>query len=155
MKKLIAVLIVVLLVGAGFVYFQMNETPVPEAPVTSETPKDETPLVSSPISHTVLYDGKGFSPTTLTIKTGETVTFINQSTRGMWVGADEHPTHTSYDGTSTSEHCGKIGPSRDDVFDQCIAVQNGESWSFTFTKAGSFDYHNHVAGGASGTIVVE
>ena len=156
MKKLIAILIVVLIAGAGIVYVQTRETPTPVALVTTETtPTTDTATPTSPISHTVIYDGSGFSPATLTVNVGETVTFVNKSTRGMWVGADEHPTHTSYDGTSTSEHCGKVGPSRDDVFDQCIATQNGGSWSFTFTKTGSFDYHNHVAGGTSGTIVVE
>lgn len=156
MKKLIAILIVVLLAGAGIAYMQIQNAPIPEIPITSETaPTLDSATPGSPISHTVIYDGQGFSPASLTIKAGETVTFVNKSPRGMWVGADEHPTHTSYDNTSTSEHCGKVGPSRDDVFDQCIATQNGGSWSFTFTKTGSFDYHNHVAGGASGTIVVE
>lgn len=156
MKKLIAILIVVLLAGAGIVYMQTKETPAPEMPITTETAlATNTATTNTPLSHTVIYDGSGFSPAMLTVKRGETVTFVNQSTRGMWVATDEHPTHTSYDGTSTSEHCGKIGPSRDDVFDQCITTQNGGSWSFIFTKAGNFDYHNHVAGGASGTIVVE
>ncbi|MBP6868514.1 MAG: hypothetical protein KBC16_00180 [Candidatus Pacebacteria bacterium] len=156
MKKLIAILIVVLIAGAGVVYVQTQEVRAPEATITTETPSaSEQKSPGSPISHTIIYDGQGFSPTTLTVKAGETVTFVNQSTRGMWVGADEHPTHTSYDGSSTSQHCGKTGPVDATVFDQCIAVQNGGSWSFTFTKVGSFDFHNHVAGGAHGTVVVE
>ena len=71
----------------------------------------------------------------------------------MWVGADEHPTHTEYDGTSTREHCSD-GQTLGGSFDMCRAAVAGEFWEYTFTKAGTFGYHNHVGASAVGTIVV-
>ena len=69
----------------------------------------------------------------------------------MWIGSNVHPTHTDYDGTSRTTHCapGYSGPA---PFDQC---GTGTTYSFTFTKAGTYQYHNHVASQNTGTVVVK
>jgi len=46
------------------------------------------------------------------------------------------------------EHCGTGTTS----FDQCA---NGGSYSFTFTKAGTWRYHNHSNASHFGTVIVE
>lgn len=99
----------------------------------------------------VHYTASGFTPKTVTIKAGEKVTFINDTSGPMWVGADEHPTHTEYDGTDRATHCSGsyTGPT---PFDQC---QPGSSYTFVFTKAGTFEYHNHSAAQFSGTVLVQ
>ena len=99
----------------------------------------------------VTYTDNGFSPDTITVAAGETVQFVNNSTRGMWVGVDNHPTHTLYDGTSRSEHCGDSS----NTFDQCTASDPGTSWEFTFDKTGTFGYHNHVRANDGGTVIVQ
>lgn len=104
-----------------------------------------------PMSATVTLTSGGFTPNTVTIAKGGTVTFVDQSGRGMWIGADEHPTHTEYDGTSRSQHCAQNYTGAK-PFDQC---GTGSTYSFTFTKAGSFDYHDHVAAQRTGTVVVQ
>ncbi len=101
-------------------------------------------------THTITYSDQGFSPSSLSVKVGDTVTFMNQSSRTMWAASDAHPTHTQYDGTSLQQHCA-TGTS----FDECKAAANGGSYSFTFTKAGTFNYHNHVRAADNGTIVVK
>ena len=70
----------------------------------------------------------------------------------MWVASNPHPTHTGYDSTSRDTHCaaGYTGPI---PFDECAAISSG-SYSFTFTKTGSFGYHNHSDHAMIGTVVV-
>ena len=100
---------------------------------------------------TVRYTAEGFVPETVTIQAGQKVTFVNDSTGAMWVGADEHPTHTGYDGTDRATHCSGsyTGPT---PFDQCMA---GPTYTFVFTEAGSYDYHNHSGAQFGGTVVVQ
>jgi len=98
----------------------------------------------------VRYTSNGFTPSSVTISAGDTIRFVNESDRGMWVGSAMHPTHEVYDGTSLSDHCGD-GPSSTS-FDQC---ESGEEYVFTFEKTGSWGYHNHVRASHFGTIVVE
>ncbi|MEK7100985.1 MAG: hypothetical protein AAB921_02700, partial [Patescibacteria group bacterium] len=85
---------------------------------------------------------------------GDAVQFINKSTHTMWVGVDDHPTHTEYDGTSTKEHCA-AGKNLNGSFDQCIGSAPGTTYTYTFTKTGTFNYHNHTASKDSGSVVVE
>jgi plastocyanin len=97
---------------------------------------------------TVTYEDGQFRPQAVTVSRGDTVRFVAADGSDMWVGSDEHPTHTEYDGTNLSEHCN--GGQRS--FDQC---QSGNSFSFTFTKSGEFGYHNHVRASAGGVVVVQ
>lgn len=99
----------------------------------------------------VHYTTAGFTPKSVTIKAGEKVTFVNDTSGPMWVAADEHPTHTEYDGSDRATHCSGTY-SGATPFDQC---QPGSSYSFVFTKAGSFEYHNHSAAQFSGMVVVQ
>lgn len=107
---------------------------------------------SAPV--TVTYTDTGFSPATVTVHVGDTVRFTNASSGSMWVGSDDHPTHTEYDGTSTRDHCVE-GVAVRGAFDACSAVPAGASWTYTFAKAGTYGYHNHTSAGNTGTIVVQ
>jgi plastocyanin len=80
----------------------------------------------------------GFEPSTLTVSSGDTVTFENKSSDDAWPASNVHPTHQLYPG-----------------FDAKKPLLSGESYSFTFTKAGSWGYHNHLEPDEQGTIVVE
>lgn len=84
------------------------------------------------------YTDQGFEPKSLTVKIGTPVTFTNMSTKSMWVASNPHPVHTGLAG-----------------FDQLKKVEKGESYTFTFTTQGTWDYHNHVAPADIGSIVVE
>ncbi|PSO45805.1 MAG: hypothetical protein BRC25_00890 [Parcubacteria group bacterium SW_6_46_9] len=114
-------------------------------PTTSASPA-ENGSANSPAA-TVTYEDGQFSPQTVTIRQGQTVRF--ESVDGnMWVGVDQHPTHTEYDGTSLQEHCN----GRQKSFDQC---EVGDTYSFTFDEAGEFGYHNHVNPSAGGMVIVQ
>lgn len=114
---------------------QLNEVQGQE---TQPLPKLEQEVTQQ---NEVVYTDSGFIPSTLIITVGETVTFKNQSGGGMWVGSAMHPSHMVYGGKSLEEHC---PDAENDDFDQCAASQPGESWSFTFKKAGTWGYHNHA-----------
>ncbi len=112
---------------------------------------DADPGTAQATGVTVHYGASGFTPKAVTIKAGEKVTFINDTSGAMWVGADEHPTHTGFDGSDRAAHCSGsyTGPT---PFDQC---QNGSTYTFVFTKAGAFEYHNHSAAQFGGTVTVQ
>ncbi len=124
----------------------------PPSTVAGNNPQQNTIVSSStvPMQATVTYGPNGFSPSTVTIRQGGVVTFVNQSSGKMWIGANPHPTHEGYDSTTKNQHCvsGYAGPV---PFDQCSA---GANYSFTFSKIGSWSYHNHANSSDVGTIVV-
>ncbi len=133
---------------------EVTPTPVAPAPVTTDTSSSSAPVPpvatapGAPMTATVTYDGKKFSPASVTIAKGGTITFTD-SVGKMWVASTQHPTHTEYDGTSRQQHCAAgATPS----FDQCIP---GSSYSFSFAKSGSFDYHDHINPAAYGKVIVK
>lgn len=100
---------------------------------------------------TIHYTATGFTPKDVTIQVGQKVTFVNDTAGGMWVASDAHPTHTDFDGTDRATHCSGTytGPT---PFDQC---QSGSTYTFVFTKAGTFTFHNHMAAQYQGTVTVQ
>lgn len=109
---------------------------------------DEPEPQGDPIFHALVeYTDSGFSPATVTVSQGETVRFVNNSSRGVWVGGDNHPTHGIYPEV-TENDC--LGTS----FDTCRTLQAGEFWEFTFNHKGEWGYHNHVRASEAGTVVV-
>jgi len=89
----------------------------------------------------------GFSPSLVTIKKGDTVLFVNRSSKEMWVASDPHPAHSDYSGTTLAEHC----PDTAGVaFDECSSA---DSYSFTFGKTGTWGFHNHGTGDGGEVIV--
>lgn len=163
-KYFLGIALVVLVVLIGWYYFAGIAAPAP-APVTENT-GGETATMPVPGSNvpemvvnedanedrggaTVTYTAAGFSPQTATIRAGQSVTFTDQGGRGMWVASALHPTHAVYAGTTLAEHCPDAAGT---AFDQCAA---GETYTFTFEKAGTWRYHNHLNPGDTGTIVVQ
>lgn len=122
-------------------------------PVSSAMPtagKDE--VKERETARLVAYADSGYSPNILTIKAGETVTFQNNSAQNMWTASAMHPTHTAYSGTSLSEHCPDAANL---AFDACRGILPGESWSFAFSKTGTWGYHDHLHPALFGKIIVE
>ncbi|KKU67863.1 MAG: Plastocyanin [Parcubacteria group bacterium GW2011_GWA2_47_16] len=124
---------------------QTSAMPTIDAPDTIET--IVTP--SGKIVEINYTSENGFTPDNLSIKTGDTVKFINKSTEEMWVGSNDHPTHAVYAGTKLREHCPDTSGT---AFDQC---GKGNEYSFTFNKVGSWKYHNHTRAGMGGVIVAK
>lgn len=181
-SSIIAGLVIAILVVGGIMWYSsMNNTTNPQAAQYPTMPSDQTqqnanqtqtapeqtqssasasantaaPAPSpapAPRTVTVTYNGSSFSPATITIHVGDTITFVDSSSNPMWVASGVHPTHTVYDGTSRTQHCapGYTGPT---PFDECQA--STANYSFTFTKAGTWPFHNHVNPSATGQVVVQ
>ncbi|TAL19179.1 hypothetical protein EPN90_04395 [Patescibacteria group bacterium] len=146
-KNLLYIIIAVVVIGGGYFLLKGKQPAAPSynAPVsTAATPKT-TPTAPAE-KNVVTYSDSGYSPKTLNIKTGETVTFKNTSSRAMWTASAVHPSHAAYPTTG-----GCIAS----TFDACVSIRPGASWTFKFDLAGSWKYHNHVNPADTGTIVVE
>ena len=85
---------------------------------------------------TVNISSSGFSPPSITISAGDTVTWVNNDNRSHWPASDNHPLHREYSG-----------------FDS-FGISSGGSWSFKFNNKGTWGYHDHQFPSKSGTIIV-
>lgn len=96
--------------------------------------------VDTAIIQTIIVEYKdgGFSPTTLTIDKGQTVRFVNETGRSMWVASDFHPSHNIYP-----------------EFDAKRGIPAGSSYEFKFEKTGAWNYHDHLSANQTGTIIVK
>lgn len=156
MKPLVSIIVLVIL-GGGVWYLLSQSTSDAPAVTGTEIPSgtaDTNDIAATSSVPTIVYTDDGFSPASIMVPVGTTVTFINQSSGRMMVGASPHPTHQDYDGTTRVVHCaaGYTGPV---PFDECTAATTGESWTYTFTKAGTWKYHNHAAPNDFGSVIVQ
>jgi plastocyanin len=153
---------IIVVLGGGYWYWSSNQAPAhmsgSEAGIANDHDTNDastTPVAmtatdaqNAPMSATVAYTNSGFSPAQVTIKAGGAVTFVDQSTIGMYVASNPHPLHSGYDGTTRSQHC---APGATPSFDQCT---EGKTYTFTFEKVGSWGYHNHVNADDGGVVNV-
>ncbi len=108
---------------------------------TSASEPSPTPAPSpaqTPSTKTVTYTASGFSSASAAIKAGDTVVFKNTSGQNFWPASAIHPTHALYP-----------------EFDAKRAISSGGTYSFTFTRTGSWKYHNHLNPADTGTITVQ
>lgn len=152
MKSFVIFVIAAIIVVGGIVLFNREASaPAAGEPTTLSAPP--TPPVAIepafpaptlepqppvPQAHMVRYTDSGYAPASLEINKGDTVIFANESNDKVWTASGPHPTHTNY-----SE------------FDQKSGGLPGSRYSFTFTKAGNWRYHNHLNPAHGGTIVVK
>lgn len=129
----------------------INATDETENLSEGNTDDTSTPTDLNQSGNTVYLTESGFTPATINIEQGETVTWINNASREMWIGSDRHPTHTEYDDSTLREHC-QNGDQNTAAFDQC---STGDRFSFSFEKTGEWGYHNHQSAGQTGTVIVE
>lgn len=175
-NTIIIITIAIIILGGLLLYSRFNSKPTElsdtatnqiEAPTSIETESDNPPTTNAKKEQdsvkptlnsannedkdglTINYTNNGFEPSTKTIKKEEAVNFINQSDGAMWVASGVHPSHRIYSETSLTEHC---PDSAGVAFDQC---GGGDEYLFTFNKAGTWKYHNHLRPGDTAEIVVE
>lgn len=156
-----AVIILLIILGGGWYFYSKNMSGeaneyAPAAAGDQSAMQGQSAATdtgaSAPMQATVTYDGTSFSPSTVTIAKGGTVTFVDQSNSPMWVASGVHPEHTVYDGTDRATHCaaGYTGPT---PFDECQA--STANYTFTFDKVGTWPFHNHLNSSATGKITVQ
>ncbi len=127
-KRLIVGIVVIVLAILGGVYYFFNN---------KSAPNTSAPLATASAQNTITLTQNGFSPSTLTIKVGTTVTWINKSGTQATVNSNPHPIHTDYPPLNLG------------------SFSNGAILSLIFNKAGTYGYHNHLNPGQTGTIIVQ
>jgi plastocyanin len=144
MNKTILGVIVVIVVVAGAIFYMNKDNPTDgtqtPSPTPSQTPSPQpTPSPSStqPQTHEISMTDAAYAPSALTVKKGDTVKFTNNGTKANWPASAPHPTHTDYP-----------------EFDPKVGVAVGQSWSFTFTKTGTWRFHDHLNPTRFGSITV-
>jgi plastocyanin len=157
--KLVGLLALVIISSGCLASFNNSEKE-PEDPdnevnesINNSTENTQRPTTNVENVTTVTYTDSGFSPQTVTVDVGDTVRWESEASSPMWVGSDQHPTHTEYSGNSLNQHC-ENGDQTEAAFDQC---STGETFTFTFEKAGEWGYHNHRYRPQTytGTVIVE
>ena len=78
----------------------------------------------------VIMINRAYDPKQITVNVGDTVTWVNQDAPKHDVVADS-------------------GEFKSSLFDK------GQSWSFTFAKAGTYPYHCSIHPGMIGTVIVQ
>ncbi len=78
----------------------------------------------------VIMTNRSYDPQEITVKVGDTVTWVNQDAPKHDVVADN-------------------GEFKSSLFDK------GQSFSFTFTKTGTYPYHCSIHPGMTGTVIVQ
>ncbi len=111
-------------------------------PVTSESvipnSPNSTDSSSTQADVTIIYTDAGFDPVEVTINSGDTVEWVNQSSRPMWVASNAHPMHTDLP-----------------TFDQFTTSAVGETYQYTFENKGIWTYHDHVNAAREGVVIVK
>ncbi len=168
---IILVVIAIILVGLGFYFFSASDSSVNENNNVQQGAEQEQQIsdqgnqnnpnneinqvenqTEEPASYKVTITSSGFSPSTLSIKQGDTIIFTNKQSSLSWPASAVHPTHTVYPG-SDIDKCGTAEEQNN--FDACSGLNLDETYTFTFNEKGSWGYHDHLNPGLRGTIVVE
>ncbi len=109
-------------------------TTSPESSVIASSSPSSIPVAGVTISIT----DTGFEPSTVTVKAGTPVTFVNNGQALHWPASDPHPTHGGLAG-----------------FDAKKGLATGETYTFTFTKVGTWGFHDHLNARNGGSVIVQ
>jgi plastocyanin len=118
----------------------LNQNVNSSAPTNSNaaTGNVNTPTnVNTSVAQSISITSAGFSPSTVTVKAGTVVTWTNSSGRDVRIASDPHPTHTALPELDSS------------------TLATGGTYSFTFTRVGTWGYHDHLGPTLEGVIIVQ
>lgn len=140
----IAVVVVLVILGGGWLLLRSRSASTPAAPTvtTPSSTESASPTASEggEVSEEKLVKigSGGFSPQTLTIKAGETVSWQNDDSSSHTVNSAPHPTHADYPPLNS---VGLLKP--------------GEKKSLQFPASGIYKYHDHLNPSLTGSITVQ
>jgi len=138
MKRTLIIVIglIVIVVVAG-VAFMAKQPSTKSASDTSNTQASTQASSNQQAAAVITYTSSGFSPAQTTVKSGNSVTFKNQSSDEIQVDSNPHPVHTD----DTDLNVGTIAP--------------GASATVMLTKKGTFGFHNHLDPSDTAKITIE
>lgn len=146
-KILLGCLVLLIVLAGGIALFSKKTTPLPTTnstdqiiQPTSAAAQNITPSESDSIQVSqaaVILLKTGFEPENVKIKSGTKIVWTNKSGDKATVSSDDHPTHLLYPELNLGQFA------------------DGTTLQLTFTKSGTYTYHDHFNPTRRGTIVVE
>lgn len=142
-KVIIGVISLLVVISAAYILLNngdsatTSESAAKTESSTEESEASKAKLSNQPASATIVYDSNGFSPTTITVKSGETVAVKNSSSSEIQLESGPHPEHTD----NPELNLGTVKP--------------GETKAIVVTKTGSFSAHNHLEDAYRVAIIVQ
>lgn len=126
---------------------EAEATPVSEdATVNPDADAIEAAVTGVPATVITFIDS-GFVPSSVTVKKGQIVRWMNNSGSKVWPASAVHPSHEVYPQKSPSDCLGSS-------FDACLGLAQGESWDFKFDYIGEWKFHNHLNASQWGVVNV-
>ena len=101
----------------------------------------QTQQSQGPSAATVTFSDSGVSPATVTIKSGESITWVNSGSKAVGVASAPHPTHTDNRELTNGQSVLEIAP--------------GASATATLTKTGNWGFHDHLNPSVGGKVSVQ
>ena len=135
-KIIIGVIIVLVLIGGGFyVWHKQSEkqaaTSIQQMNMPTQSQKNSSASTAKPAGkNAVTIQNFAFSPATITIKAGQSVTWTNEDSIGHSATADDNSWDTG-------------------------VLPQGKSKSITFAKAGTYTYHCSVHPNMKAEVIVQ
>lgn len=137
-KLLIAFIIVLILVGVllflNLFPFKPQQKPTNQ---TQSTQQEEAKNYYKRPNATFSYTKSGFVPQRVTVKTGEEVTWTNNSGEDMSLNSADHPTHVKFPILN-------IG-----------TIPDGATGVVVFKEKGTYSFHDHYKPEHTGIVIVE
>lgn len=135
---IIAAVVLVVLAGGWYLLgSQKNYSPIPTSTVAPQQLETSSPSAIA-TKNTVTITSLGFEPKVVTIKAGETVTWVNNDSVSHQVNSAVHPTHQVYP-----------------PLNKIDLLKPGDKKSLEFPQIGSYKYHDHLNSSLVGTVVVK
>jgi len=132
------VVAVVVLIGVGsYLALYNNNSPVSNGAQSSSSSASPSSNDTKQAVATITYSDHGFSPSSTTVKSGDTVAIVNSSSNSLQMDSGPHPEHT------------------DDTDLNVGLVDAGQTKTFTVKKTGTFGFHNHLNPSDEATIIVQ
>lgn len=129
-KLIIGVIVLVIVIGGIFLVKGQSGKMQQQNSTNQTQPATQTGSSPTVATNAVTIQNMAFSPASLTVKAGDTITWTNQDSVGHSATAD------------------------DNSFDTGV-LSNGQSGTVIFSKAGTFTYHCKVHPSMTATIIVK
>lgn len=125
-KVVISIVVILVIVVAGLLGWYFFKMQPENEKINNSVNTTNTVQVNRPPENTVYIIDGSFNPSVLDVAAGTKVTWVNKDSVKRVVASDPHPAHTDLPGLVSEE------------------LESGESYSFTFTTAGDWTYHDHL-----------
>ncbi|MFA6553384.1 MAG: hypothetical protein WCT27_03075 [Patescibacteria group bacterium] len=133
---IIVVIILVVVVAGLLGWYFLREKPTNNN-LSQTLNSSNAVTVVRPAAKTVWIMDGSFNPSVVTIAAGETITWVNKDLINRKIAADPHPSGSSLP-TLLSDELGQ-----------------NETYTYTFTTAGTWGYHDYLNPIKSGQIIVK